>query len=163
MSQSTAVRQILAIALEPFDASVLHDPLVAQAGAIEVAVVAPALNTRLRHWVSDEDGARAAADDRLAAWLEALEGAGVRASGWIGDADPMHAIADALAVFPADELVIVTPAERAAHWLARDLARRAGEEFSLPVVHVAVEDEEAERAARAPVAFCTFGARPLPR
>jgi hypothetical protein len=86
MSRCTATRQVLAIALEPFEASALHDPLVAQAGAVEVAVVAPALNSRLRHWVSDEDPARATAAARLGAWLGALEGAGVRASGWVGAA-----------------------------------------------------------------------------
>ena len=81
----------------------------------------------------------------------------MRATGWVGDADPLHAIADALAVFPADELLVVTPAEHRAHWLARDLARRAAEAFALPVVHVAL-DEPATRERRAPVAFCTIGA-----
>ena len=85
----------------------------------------------------------------------------MRATGWVGDADPLHAIADALAVFPADELLVVTPAEQRAHWLARDLARRAGERFELPVVHVAL-DAAAARGTRAPVAFCTFGAPALP-
>ena len=53
MRQTTADRHVLAIALEPFEAAVHHDPLVAQAGGTQVAVAAPALNTRLRHWVSD--------------------------------------------------------------------------------------------------------------
>ena len=43
----------------------------------DVLVVAPALNSRLRHWLSDED-----------------------------DAHPLLAIADALSTFPADEIVI---------------------------------------------------------
>ena len=85
----------------------------------------------------------------------------MRATGWVGDADPLHAIADALAVFPADELLVVTPAERRAHWLARDLARRAGR-----AVRAARRARRARRArqprgTRAPVAFCTFGAPAL--
>src|SRR5215211_7327526 len=47
----------------------------------EVFVVAPALNTRLRHWMSDSDGARAAAEARLAGCLARLREAGVRAAG----------------------------------------------------------------------------------
>src|SRR3954469_24566863 len=34
-----------------------------------ILVVAPALNSRLRRWISDEDDARRAAEDRLAGYL----------------------------------------------------------------------------------------------
>jgi hypothetical protein len=42
-----------------------------------VLIVAPALNSRLRHWVSDEDEARAAAEERLTRSLERLRADGV--------------------------------------------------------------------------------------
>src|SRR5438105_765845 len=51
-------------------------------GSSDVLVVAPALNSRLRHWLSDEDGARRRAEDRLARSLERLAGEGVDAKGW---------------------------------------------------------------------------------
>ena len=93
-----------------------------------VLVVAPALNSRLRRWVSDEDRARRHASERLRAYLDQLEQHGVNAEGRVGDADPLLAIADALATFPADEIVIaadaVPPAEH--------LARRARKRFSIP-------------------------------
>src|SRR5262249_12265546 len=70
----------------------------------DVLVVAPALNSRLRHWLSDDGVARGRASDRVASFVAGLERRGVRAEGRVGDADPMQAIADALAIFPADEI-----------------------------------------------------------
>ncbi len=105
----------------------------------EVLVVAPALNTRLRHWTSDEDRARADAEARLRRCLALLQGDGVDADGVVGDADPLQAIADALHGFPADELVIATHPARSSHWLSRDVVDRARRRFGLPVLHVEVE------------------------
>jgi hypothetical protein len=68
----------------------------------EVLVVAPALNSAVRHWASDEDGARAAAQQRLKRSLAQLEGYGVAARGEVGDGDPLQAIEDALRTFGAD-------------------------------------------------------------
>jgi len=47
----------------------------------EVLVVAPAVNSRLRRWLSDDDEARRVAEERLAACVDRLERAGVRATG----------------------------------------------------------------------------------
>ncbi len=69
----------------------------------EVLVVTPALNSPLRHWVSDEDGARAAAADRLDASLETMRAAGMKARGEIGDSDPVQAIEDAMRTFAPDD------------------------------------------------------------
>jgi hypothetical protein len=93
-----------------------------------VLVVAPALNSRLRRWVSDEDRARRLAAERLRAYLDQLEKRGVHAEGRVGDADPLLAIADALAMFPADEIVIAADAVP----LAEHLARRARKRFLVP-------------------------------
>ena len=60
-------------------------------------VVCPALNSPLRHWASDEDDARAEAQERLDASLAAMHGAGIHARGEIGDGDPLQAIEDAFA------------------------------------------------------------------
>jgi hypothetical protein len=109
--------------------------------ATEVRVVAPALNSRLRHWLSDEDGARDAAEERLARCLERLSSAGIEASGRVGDADPLLAISDELRVFAADELVISTHPAGRSRWLARNVVDRACEQFDLPVFHVVVDVE----------------------
>lgn len=102
----------------------------------EVLVVSPALNGRLRHWVSDTDEAIEGARERLQVALELLAELGVRADGEIGDADPLIAIDDALARFPADALVISTHPAPHSNWLERDLVERATERFALPVTHV---------------------------
>ncbi len=134
-------RSILVIANETVEGTVLHESIRYRARYVDadVLVVAPALNSRVRHWLSDEDGARAAAGERLEHCLDRLEQTGIRAKGRIGDADPLQAIADALHLFPADELVIATHPEPRSHWLARDVVGRARAKFDLPILHVVVD------------------------
>jgi hypothetical protein len=139
-------KRLLVVSNETVEASVLHDTIVARANATDVAIVAPALNSRLRHWFSDEDPARHAAAARVDRCRSALAEAGVRVDGWVGDADPLHAIADALVEFPADELLIVTHPEERSNWLAHDLVPRACARFALPVLHLVVEGIEARPA-----------------
>jgi hypothetical protein len=72
----------------------------------EVLVVTPARSTRLRHWLSDVDGARRAAGERACRCAQELRRCGFDAEAVVGDADPAQAIDDALAVFDADVLVV---------------------------------------------------------
>jgi hypothetical protein len=111
----------------------------------EVLVVCPALNSAVRHWASDEDGARAAAQQRLDASLRQLRGYGVAASGSVGDGDPLQAIEDALRTFGADEIVISTHPEGRSNWLERNVVGAANERFDVPITHVVV-DLEADSA-----------------
>jgi hypothetical protein len=140
MGDRSPRRRVLVVSNETVQAEILRDTIAAHGHAIEALVVAPALNRRLRHWTSDEDRARREAGARLAGCLATLTDAGVPVDGWVGDADPLLAIADALAVFPADELLIATHPEERSNWLAHDLVARACARFSLPVVHLVVED-----------------------
>jgi hypothetical protein len=111
----------------------------------EILVVTPALNSPLRHWMSDEDGARAAAQDRLETSLAQLAEAGVEARGEVGDGDPLQAIEDALRTFGADEIIISTHPEGRSHWLERGVVMRARERFPVPITHVVVDlDREQE-------------------
>ena len=139
MAVSSRPRRVLVISNETVEAEILRETIAARADRTQVLVVAPALNTRLRHWLSDEDPARRAAERRLAGALAALRAAGVDVDGWVGDADPLLAIEDALAVFPADELLIATHPEEHSNWLAHDLVGRACARFSLPVLHLVVD------------------------
>ena len=113
----------------------------AQGGKTEVLVVTPALNSPLKHWTSDEDGARAAAGKRLEESLETMRAAGMTVRGEVGDADPLQAIEDALRTFAPDELVISTHPEGRSHWLERGVVDGAKERFDLPVTHVVVDLE----------------------
>lgn len=112
----------------------IHDRLDGRPGRVHV--VAPALNKRLRHYLSDSDEAIEQASERLAVAVELLRHASIPGSGEVGDADPLLAVEDALAVFPAHGILISTwPAGRS-NWLEKDLLSRARKRFSVPVDHV---------------------------
>jgi hypothetical protein len=138
-------RRFLVIANETVGGRLLRERIAAMSEGVaeKVLVVSPALNSPLKHWVSDEDDARAAAQERLARSLAALRAAGVDADGEIGDGDPLQAMEDAIRTFAPDELIISTHPEGRSHWLERGVVDRARERFDLPVTHVVV-DLEAE-------------------
>ena len=98
----------------------------------KVLVVAPALNSWLRRWLSDEDPARRRAEWRLAAVVGQLRRTVVHVEGRVGDADPLQAIADALTIFSADEIVISAQPERSIEQVD-DLVSRVRERFALPI------------------------------
>ena len=106
-----------------------------------VLVLSPALNTRVRTWTSDEDGAREAAQQRLDASIDQLAAVGVQARGEIGDGDPVQAVEDALRAFPADEIVLSTHPPGRSHWLERGVVVAVRERFEVPVTHVVVDLE----------------------
>jgi hypothetical protein len=134
-------RRILVISNETVTGTVLHQAIRFRAHNVsgEVLVVAPALNSRVRHWMSDSDGARRAAEERLQTCLKRLGAVGISARGEIGDGDPLQAIADALSVFAADEIIIATHPDERSHWLAHDLVGRARARFAPPILHIVVD------------------------
>ena len=114
-----------------------------------VLVVAPALNSRLAFWLTDNRDARRAAAQRLEACLLPLREAGVHAEGLVADANPLVAIDDALASFPADEILLATHPPGRSHWLERNVVARARARFGVPVHHVVVEAEREMHGAAA--------------
>ena len=129
-------RCVLVIANRGCPCPTLVDAVEDRAAGGHVHIVTPALNARLRHWVSDIDRALANAEQRLANVVETFRHTGLQVTAEVGDSDPLMAIADALAQFPADEIVLATRAPRDANWLERELAARARERFPLPVVQL---------------------------
>jgi nucleotide-binding universal stress UspA family protein len=144
-------RLILVVANETVESDVLHETVyfLAHNPPGEVIVVAPALNSRLRHWLSDEDAARKTAETRLRRCLDRLEDAGIDARGWVGDADPMQAIADVMHVFRPDEILITTHPTGRSHWLAQDLVGRVRARYPQPVLHLVADPRIPHRAAHA--------------
>ena len=140
------MHRILVVANETVGGRTLRDAVRERAmlRTTEVLVVAPALNSHLRHWTSDEDGARDLARQRVDTSVAGLAATGLRVRGVVGDAEPLQAIEDALREFGADEIVISTHPEGRSHWLEQGLVDEASRRFTLPITHVVV-DLDAER------------------
>jgi hypothetical protein len=142
-------RRILVVANETVAGAALRAEIgrAAEGYNAHVLVVCPALNSPLKHWTSDEDGARAVAQARLEGSLHELRHLGIDARGQIGDPDPLQAIEDALRTFGADVIIVSTHPEGRSNWLERGVVSGARERFAVPITHVVV-DLEAE--ARVP-------------
>jgi hypothetical protein len=138
-------RRILVVANETVGGGELRDLIGRKAEGVneDVLLVCPALNSKLRTWTSDEDGARAAAQARLDISLARLAELGVRARGEIGDGDPLQALEDALREFPADEIVVSTHPPGRSHWLEQGVVETARMRYDVPVTHVVVDLEHA--------------------
>ncbi len=136
-----AERRILVVANETVAGRELLEHLHARADGVEteMLVVAPALNTRLRHLFADVDRAREEAEQRLTGSIESLRSEGIAARGAVGDSDPVRAIEDALFEFEADEIVISTHPPDRSNWLEKKAVERARERFSQPITHVVVD------------------------
>ena len=134
-------RRILVVANETVGGETLRRRIRDRSGGFrtEILVVSPALNSPLKHWISDEDEARAAAQERLERSLARLRSAGIDARGEVGDGEPLQAMEDALRTFGADEIIISTHPEGRSHWLERGVVERARERFTVPVTHVVVD------------------------
>jgi nucleotide-binding universal stress UspA family protein len=144
-------RRVLVVANETVAGAALRDAIrsAVEGTHAKVLLVCPALNSPLRHWTSDEDQARSAAEKRLGRSIGELERLGISARGEVGDADPLQAIEDALRTFGADLIVISTHPEGRSNWLERDVVASARERFAVPITHVVV-DLEAETASVEP-------------
>ena len=138
-------RRVLVVANETVGGGELLELLGRKAEGVseEMLLVCPALNSRVRTWTSDEDGARASAQERLDASLARLGEAGVSARGEIGDGDPLQALEDALRLFPADEIVVSTHPPGRSNWLEQGVVEQARVRFDVPVTHVVVDLEQA--------------------
>ena len=105
--------------------------------AEDVLVVCPALNSQLRTWLSDEDGARDAAQERLRCDPRTTStAAGVNVRGEIGDGDPLQALEDALRGLPGRRDRDLDPPRGPSHWLERGVVEAARSRFDVPVTHV---------------------------
>jgi hypothetical protein len=142
-------RRVLVVANETVRGKELMDVLgeIALSGKARFRVVAPALNSRLKTWTSDEDPARAAAQERLASTLERLRDVGIDATGEVGDVDPLVAVGDAVRTFRPTEIVVSTHPEGKSNWLERGVVSALRERYDVPVTHVVVDLEASQEAS----------------
>jgi hypothetical protein len=139
-------RRILVIANETVGGETLREEIRHRAEDYEerVRVICPTLLSRVRFIASDEDEARAQAQERLEHSLSRLREVGVNCEGEVGEADPLQAIEDALRTFGADEIIISTHPEGRSLWLERGIVQGARARFDVPITHIVV-DLAAER------------------
>ena len=131
-------RRILVVANETVGAEALrHFSGRARVGMQEdVLVVCPALNSRLEPGPRIEDHAR---DELRSGWRPASLRSRlrrVRATGIVGDGDPLQALEDALRTFPADEIVISTHPPVARTGSKKGVVAEAERRYDVPVTHV---------------------------
>ena len=76
---------------------------------------------------------------RLAEVLDTTAAGGIAATGEIGDANPVYAVADILRREPFDEIVVSTLPAATSKWLGQNAIQRIRRRFGLPVTHVVAE------------------------
>jgi len=111
--------------------------------ADDIYVVAPTLTTRLQTLTDDSDRARMAAGKRLRTVFDHMHAHGLLARGRVGDEDQVTAIADALADFDADLLLLRlhAPGSKDENWREHRLARRVRSHFALPTITFFFDDQ----------------------
>jgi hypothetical protein len=137
-------RRILVVTTAPVQGEALRDRVLEHAGSgnPEVKVVATASDLSPLDWLAnDEDDARAEAESRAVGVGRAVAPEAERTEAEVGDTDPVQAIEDALRIFPADELVLVTRKDDEAGWLEEGAADEALARFNLPVTHLVVDED----------------------
>jgi hypothetical protein len=108
--------------------------------ADEVRVVVPALTGRLQSWLSDIDGAVVEADTRMQDLVGDIRSTGHPGiHGQVGDEDPLQAVADALADFPADAIIISVHPSDEANWRERRLGEKVRARFGLPLTEMILD------------------------
>ena len=136
-------KKILALVSEAVSADALKSAVGEEvAQEAEVLVVAPALNTKTRFLLADPDPAIDRAEQVQEETVERLSEGGVDAApgGTTGEADPLQALDDALATYPADEIVLFTHPGGEGNWQEDGLVDEAKQRFgTTPVRHVVVE------------------------
>lgn len=127
--------RLLVLTAEPISAELLRSVVGELPADAELLVVAPATtHSPLRFWVSDVDEAIAHAERVQVETVERLEEAGIDVAGAVGESDPLQAIQDALATFPADRVALVAhPAGERDYREDGTLAAAVRERFGLPV------------------------------
>jgi hypothetical protein len=132
--------KVLVLANDAIDADQVRDALGAEAEGAEVRVVSPALNqSPLAFWVSDPDEAIAEAREAQEATVSDLQSEGIEATGTEGESDPLQALEDALATFPADRILIFVRPEDERKYREDDLAGEAERLAGVPVVQRTVD------------------------
>jgi nucleotide-binding universal stress UspA family protein len=127
------------------------------AAAANVYVVTPTLPGRLAWLADDVDRFRHVADERLDAVLGHMRSIGAHAGGTARRGSVMTVIADAVASFQPDHILIALRDSEHANWQEHKLIEQIEERFDLPVTTYAVDLEGHTSSADGPVLLCYDG------
>ena len=125
---------ILVLAPDAVNAATLRGILGEDIDDARVLVVSPAVNeSPLAFWMSDSDEAIADADEAGGETAVGLREDGVAANSTTGEPEPLMALQDALATFPADRIVIFVRDEDDEQYRDEDVHGEAERRFGVPV------------------------------
>ena len=133
--------KLLVLATEPVSADDVRRALPGEEDVegAEVLVVAPAVNeSAVAFWVSDSDEAIAEAESVAERTAAQLRERGATARATTGESEPLLALQDALATYPADRILIVArDDEERARYREENVAEEAQRRFGVPVTELA--------------------------
>ena len=125
--------------------------------AAGVHVLTPSLPGRLAWLADDVDRCRHVADERLDTVLGHLRSIGADAHGLTGRGSVLTVIADAVAEFAPDHILVALRGPEHANWQERRLIEHIEERFGLPVTTYAVDDRGHTATADGPLLLCYDG------
>jgi hypothetical protein len=110
----------------------------------EIFVVCPALaDSGLKYALGDVDDAIPPAEERLELTLGELRDAGFKATGEVGDSDPIQAISDEIQKFDPGQILIVAHRDEEGAVAERGLLEQAERDLDLPVTELIVDQAKA--------------------
>ena len=125
--------------------------------AAAVYVLTPTLPARLA-WLTDEvDRVRHVADERLNTVLGHMHSIGADASGAAARGSVLTVIADAVADFKPDHILVALRSSEQANWQERGLVKHIEQRFGLPVTTYAVDPQGNASSAHGPLLLCFDG------
>jgi nucleotide-binding universal stress UspA family protein len=125
--------------------------------AQEVYVVTPTLPGRLAWLADDVDRFRHVADERLDTVLGHVRSIGADARGLAGRGSVLTVIADAVADFAPDHILLALRSSEHANWQERHLIEHIEDRFGVPVTTYAVDVRGRTASADGPLILCYDG------
>jgi hypothetical protein len=128
--------RLLVLSTDPVDAAAVRSALgdEEQLDRADVLVVSPAMNeSPLAFWLSDSDEAIDDAGSAARKTATALRQDAGRVRTAVGESEPLLALQDALATFPADRILIFTRPEDQERYKEEDVVGEAQRRFGVPV------------------------------
>jgi hypothetical protein len=107
-------------------------------GAVSVHLVVPVRVSHLHFLANDEAEEQRDAEQTMLITVGLLQRRGISTTGTVGSDKPLESMTDALAAFPATNLLLATPPAEESYWLERDLLAKARVLTELPITQATV-------------------------